>query len=543
MALPQICALVGPNNTGKSNILLAIQRVLGREWVSVNAFDEEDVYGRDPAADIKISLAFEPALAYAKFRDADPVEISKFSFEYTRYKVGEQKGERRLEQKCFDTKGRAPMVLVKAPRKGEQHKYQPLVNIPSDVREVVPVIYIGTNRSLREHLPGARYSLLRQLFEDVDRDLHDPANTVKVRAPNGTETETSRIGRYRELMAEVLAILKTDAFNQLETAVKRNALLQLGFDPDIDTDKLDFYFAPLDTIEFYKGLDLRVREGKFNISATELGEGIQNALVLSILQAFEERRKKGAILLIEEPEMFLHPQMQRSLYRTIRRIGATNQVIYTTHSPHFVAVPDYHEVLLVRKDDNGTSVQRSNLPTDPKRREKLIKELDPERNELFFASRLLLVEGDTEKLALPVYANRLGLDLDRKGATIVEVGGKRNLVEFALISKSFGIPTGIMYDEDSSDIEDKQEEAEFNKQLDVLADSKADAHVWRVSKNYEDKLRRTVGEENYMKLCQKFPKTPKPTRARLIALEEEYPIPAPIETALRWLANDKSDKK
>src|SRR5262249_33695584 len=156
-----------------------------------------------------------------------------------------------------------------------------------------------TNRSLREHLPGARYLLLRQLFEDVDRDLHDPANTVKVRAPNGAETETPRIGRYRELMAEVLAILKTGSFNQLETPVKRKALLQLGFDPDIDTNKLDFYFAPLDTIEFYKSLDLRVREGNFNISATELGEGIQNALVLSILQAFEERRKKGAILLIE----------------------------------------------------------------------------------------------------------------------------------------------------------------------------------------------------------------------------------------------------
>jgi putative ATP-dependent endonuclease of the OLD family len=543
MALPQICALVGPNNTGKSNILLAIQRVLGREWVSVNAFDEEDVYGRDPASDIKISLAFEPALAYAKFRDADPVEISKFSFEYTRYKVGEQKNERRLEQKCFDSKGRPPMVLVKAPRKGEQHKYQPLVNIPADVREFVPVIYIGTNRSLREHLPGARYSLLRQLFEDVDRDLHDPANTVKVRAANGTESETSRIERYRLLMTEVLALLKTDAFNQLETAVKRNALLQLGFDPDIDTDKLDFYFAPLDTIEFYKSLDLRVREGKFNISATELGEGIQNALVLSILQAFEERRKKGAILLIEEPEMFLHPQMQRSLYRTIRRIGESNQVIYTTHSPHFVAVPDYHEVLLVRKDDNGTTVRRSNLPTDSKRREKLIKELDPERNELFFASRLLIVEGDTEKLALPLYANRLSLDLDRKGATIVEVGGKRNLMEFALIAKSFGIPTGVMYDEDSSDIEDKQEEAEFNKQLDALADSGTDAHVWRVSKNYEDELRRTVGKENYTKLCQQFAKTPKPTRARLIALEEDHPISETIEAALRWLANDKRDKK
>ena len=157
----------------------------------MNAFDEQDVFGRDPGSDIKISLAFEPSLPYAKFRDADPAEISRLSFEYTRYKVGEQKGERRLEQKCFDSDGRAPMVLVKAPRKGEQRKYQPLVNIPAEVRELIPVIYIGTNRSLREHLPGARYSLLRQLFEDIDRDLHDPGNIIKVRAPDGTETRES----------------------------------------------------------------------------------------------------------------------------------------------------------------------------------------------------------------------------------------------------------------------------------------------------------------------------------------------------------------
>ena len=100
-----------------------------------------------------------------------------------------------------------------------------------------------------------------------------------------------------------------------------------------------------------------------------------------------------------------------------------------------------------------------------------------------------------------------------------------------------------MYDEDSSDIQDKLEEAEFNKQVDALADAKADAQVWRQSKNYEDVLRRTVGDGNYMKLCQQFPKTAKPTRARLIALEEEHPIPAVIQAALRWLTNDKSDQK
>jgi len=541
--LPQVCALVGSNNAGKSNILLAIQRVLGRDWVSVTSFTEEDVHGRDPSADISIALSFEPALPYSKFKAADPVEITTCSFEYTRYQVGDQKGERRLEQKCFDTHGKPPIVLAKAPKKGEAHQYVPLVNIPSDVRESVPLIYVGTNRSLKEHLPAARYSLLRQLFEDINRDLYDLKQTIKIKNPDGTEADVPRVQQFRILMEEAVKLLRTDRFQKLEASIKNNALRQLGFNPETDTNKLDFFFAPFDTLDFYKALDLRVREGDFTISATELGEGIQNALVLSILQAFEERRKQGAILLIEEPEMFLHPQMQRSLYKTLREIGKTNQVIYTTHSPHFVVVPDYHEVLLVRKDNDGTTVCSSDLPTDPKRRDKLIKELDPERNELFFATRLLLVEGDTEKLALPEYARRLKLDLDREGATIVEVGGKRNLIEFAKIAASFGIPTSILYDTDSSDFKDKrEEEAAFNKELDAFAKADGLFKVWQCSKNYEDELRRCLGEKKYQDLCQKYERVPKPSRARLIASEDELPIPPPFEEVLRWLAKKVIEK-
>lgn len=507
--------------------------------MSVTSFTEEDVYARDSSSDVAIDLTFEPGLPYTKFKGADPVQIATFSFEYTRYQVGEHKGQRRLEQKCLDSHGKPPMVLSKAPRKGEPHQYQPVVNIPPDVRESVPLIYIGTNRSLKEHLPAARYSLLRQLFEDINQDLYDPTQTIKVQSATGHPVEVQRIEHFRTLMAGAMKLLRTDEFEKLEAAIKRNALRQLGFDPENDTDKLDFFFSPFDTIDFYKALDLRVREGDFTISATELGEGIQNALVLSILQAFEERRKQGAILLIEEPEMFLHPQMQRSLYKTLREIGKTNQVIYTTHSPHFVAVPDYHEVLLVRKDRDGTAVRRSDLPAEPARREKFIKELDPERNELFFATRLLLVEGDTEKLALPEYARHLQLDLDRQGATIVEVGGKRNFLEFARITSSFGIPTGILYDLDSSDFKDSREEEEvFNRQLDSFAKADGSFVVWHCSKNYEDELRRTLGEEKYQKLCRKYERTGKPTRARLIASEAALLIPPPFAEALRWLAND-----
>jgi len=537
LAVPQVCCLVGPNNAGKSNLLLAIQRVLGRDWVTVNSFEDEDVYAHDSNADVTIQVSFEPGIPFTKFKGGPAVPVRTLSFEYTRYKIGEAKGKRRLEQKCFDDQGKPPMVLAKAPKKGEAHQYQPLVNVPSEVRELVPLIYIGTNRSLKEHLPAARYSMLRQLFEDINRELEDPKQTVKVKQRNGSEVEVQRLERFRKLMEIAVSLLRTESFEALEKSIKKHALRQLGFDPATDGDKLDLFFSPFDTMDFYKSLDLRVREGAYSVSATELGEGIQNALVLAILKAFEERRKQGAILLIEEPEMFLHPQMQRSLYKTIREIAKTNQVIYTTHSPHFVSVPDYDEVAVVRKGADGTTICRSNLATNEKRKEKLIKELDPERNELFFASRLLLVEGDTEKLALPEYAKRLALDLDREGATIVEVGGKRSLPEFVQIATSFEIPTGIVYDEDSSDFKDnKGEEAKFNATLDGFARADGFVKVWRFTKKYEDHLRKAVGEKKYQELCQKFPNVGKPTRARLIAMVPDVPIPDPIPEILLWLA-------
>lgn len=531
--IPQICCLVGPNSSGKSNILLAMQRVLGRDWASVNSFDERDVYAFQENSDVHIHVTFDPGIPFKKFKASPPVEIKTLAFEYTRYKVGDDKGKRRLNQTCLDEFNGPLSVLAKAPKTGQQNSYERLVGIPSDIRESIPFIYIGTNRSLREQMPSARNSMLRQLFEDVNRNLQDADNTVRIEQKDGSEIEVPRLERFQKLMEAAVKLLRTDAFVELENLIKSNALQQLGFDPKIDADKLDLFFSPFDTMDFYKSLDLRVREGAFSVSATELGEGLQNILVISILKAFETHRKAGAILLIEEPEMFLHPQMQRSLYKTLRKISVTNQIIYTTHSPHFVSVPEYEDVAIVRKTSSGTSVRRSNLPPGPKFKEKLIKELDPERSEMFFATRLLLVEGDTEKLALPAYASRMGLDLDNAGASVVEVGGKNNLLAFAQLATSFDIPVGVVYDVDSTSPEDLAQ----NSALDALATKSGTVKVWPLTMNYEDQLIRAVGQMRYDELLKEYNSVGKPTRARLIAKDPSTNIPEPIPEILQWLAS------
>lgn len=532
--IPQICVLVGPNNSGKSNILRAIKRVLEKNWLTVDSFKEEDVYGRQSAEDIQISVRLDPPVLYEKNRHQ--VEIHGLGYRWSRYKIGPHKGNRRLEHIIQDRNAEPPRMPEKPLKAGVKPNMVPMFEVPSEVQGQIPLIYIGTNRSLKEHLPGAKNSLLGQLLSGIDEELRSGVEKLTVRDHEGNDLEDTRLNHFNALMGRAMDALRNDNFKALETTIKKHVLEHLGMDPDADVEKLDFHFEPFDTMDFFKMLDLRVKdESGFSISASELGEGLQNAMVLAILRAFESTQKKGAILLIEEPEMFLHPQMQRSLYKTLREIGKNNQVIYTTHSPHFVSIPEFDEVLIVRKGPNGTEVAVSDLTLDDPRREKFRKELDPERNEFFFARRVLFVEGDTEKLALPEFAAKRNLDLDKAGVTIVEVGGKKSLKGLAEVAISFGIPTGILFDRDSRDFKKERDKEEACNQglLDLAPDGSPHA-AWMMEKDYESIVRAAAGEELYLTLCGDYSTPSKPIKGRLIAADSRTPIPPMIEEVLTW---------
>lgn len=534
--LPQICALVGPNNAGKSNILNAINKVLGKDWVTVNNFGEEDVYLSEHDRNIEIEIQFTEPYMYEAFKGTTSTAIDKVKFSYTRYKVGEFKGQRRLEKKCLTKDDKEVSVLSEKPKLGTPRKYKPLSTIPQEMQESIPVIFLGTDRSLKNQLPGSRNSLLATLLQDINRDFEDFKNTVQGKKADGTLVDVSRLHRFNQCISEAIKVLRTEQFIELENSIRDNALHQLGFDIEKDRDKLNIYFNPLSSLEFYKSLEIWVNENNFKVNATELGAGFQNAIVISILKAFEERRKNGAIFLIEEPEMFLHPQMQRSLYKTIRKIGATNQVIYITHSANFVTVPEFDEIRIVRKSESGTAVKQSTLKPDPKLKEKFRKELDPERNELFFAQRILIVEGDTEKLAFPEYAKRLGIDFDKVGSTIVEVGGKRNIIDFVELAISFEIPVAVVYDTDSSDFQGKRnDEVEYNATLEKYKE--AGVTVFNFNKNYEEELKKSWSEKKYVEYCQKYEKTSKAIRARLFAIDTEISIPEFVTPIIKWTGN------
>lgn len=532
--LEQVNALIGANNCGKSNILSAIYRVLGRDWVTKNTFFENDVYNEDYETDITIDFEFDEPFQYEQYVGI-PVEIPKVRFFYTRYKKGENIGERRLEKQCLQLNDNPVYGFKSRPKKGEQPQMVPFTTIPQELQEAFPVIFIGTDRNLKNQLPSSRNSILGTLMKDINVDFENPVNLIEV-GKSGSGKMIPRIERFKQAIDEAIRTLRTDEFLALEKAIKDNALKQLGFNPETETDKLDLYFNPLSSLEFYKSLEIFVKEHEYNINATELGAGFQNAIVLAILKAFEDRKKQGALFLIEEPEMYLHPQMQRSLYKTIRQIGETNQVIYITHSPHFVTIPEFNEIVIVSKNNNGTHIKKSTLQTSDALKNKFRKELDPERNEMFFAKKLLIVEGDTEKMAFPEFAKRMEIDFDGIGSTIIEVGGKRNLIDFVELALSFEIPVGLVYDTDSSDFkkEEKDEETKYNELLNSYTAKGVQVIVFE--KNYEDECKKFYSEKTYQEHCQKFGRN-KTLRARLMAQDETIPIPDFVKPIIGWLGS------
>ena len=72
--------------------------------------------------------------------------------------------------------------------------------------------------------------------------------------------------------------------------------------------------------------------------------------------------------------------------------------------------------------------------------------INPDRGEIFFAERVIFVEGETERVAFPYVAEKLGvINLD---ISIVDCGSKHNLPLYITIAKAFKIPYVVIYDED-----------------------------------------------------------------------------------------------
>ena len=153
------------------------------------------------------------------------------------------------------------------------------------------------------------------------------------------------------------------------------------------------------------------------------GSGIKEALRLVLDVEFGH----PDILLVEEPEIHLHPALETSMMRYLKRVSCQCQIFITTHSTNFLDTAEMNNVYLVSKPQS-TRVQHLNVE---EAEEQIPQELGIRLSSLFMFDRLVFVEGQSDEDILREWASKLGINFSQSNVGFIAMGGVRNFAHFA----------------------------------------------------------------------------------------------------------------
>lgn len=172
------------------------------------------------------------------------------------------------------------------------------------------------------------------------------------------------------------------------------------------------------------------------------------------------------VLSIDEPEVHLHPFLQRSLITYYKRIlcnedagfkellqmcfgidGLDGQLVIVTHSTDSL-VDNYRNLIRFhKKDDTTRAISGSTLNLTDANEKHLLKHF-PEIKEAFYSHCAILIEGDTEYGCMREFANKLGVSLDEHEISVINANGEHSIKPLRKLLDAFGIPSVVIYDND-----------------------------------------------------------------------------------------------
>ena len=241
-------------------------------------------------------------------------------------------------------------------------------------------------------------------------------------------------------------------------------------------------------------------EDEYESSVDRTGHGLQRAFIMTLLQHLETLDQKEIdestsdtptlVLIIEEPELYQHPDRQRHLFKIYNNLSKKQkskekfqtQIVYSTHSPYFIKFDQIEQIRILRKEKrNGKKTMVTKIFNTT--HEKLLKQLKNHNkkynmrnigyqlqkietswiNEGFFAKKVVLVEGETDRAAILGAAEVLETKLEGNGISVIPCKGKDNLNEPTIIFKAFKIPTYLIWDNDEKKYESKEDGKKINE--------------------------------------------------------------------------------
>ncbi|MET4677711.1 MULTISPECIES: ATP-dependent nuclease [unclassified Luteibacter] len=436
LTLGDYTPLVGQNNTGKSTILDAIKLLLAPKAVPrAEACDPE-----------------QPIIVAACVEGISPELIGL---------IPAQNHRAAIEPYCVD--GNLWIRIVAATGRPRAEVWEPTgeldelgvptvwrpypTGLPDAVKALLPeALHVAAMDDVGDDLAkGKAGSTIRGLLDEIMA----PVLEAHAEIQHALQAVRDILGAEGAQRSPLLAKFDTDASSALGELFPG---LSLGMDmPEVEVK------------EFFRTGDLYVTD---HVSGErrrfdQMGTGAQRAIQMALIRLLADMRHGAArgiarrLLLIDEPELFLHPQAVRTVREALKTLSAGGfQVVLSTHSPLMISRDNAPDTVIVHRAQAGTAVKRP-------LREAVVEavEAGPDQArtlfmlgnvaDIYFADKVIVCEGKTDQRLIPlIYEKVHGRRPELDHVCLVSLGGASGIIKGMAVLRAMGIKCAAIADLD-----------------------------------------------------------------------------------------------
>ncbi|MGK0155702.1 MAG: putative ATP-dependent endonuclease of OLD family [Neolewinella sp.] len=370
--------LVGPNDTGKSSVVRAVNLCIGMaHGLVANAVTVRDF--TDPAKPVLVTVTLDgiddkDRAAFPDEIDVGPPEVLRVAVEAT---LDPADPELIVVRRHFPDAGHG-----KAPSR-EQLK-------------MIAFRFVPAARSLLRELGTGSGGAVRSLLAGLDLEADAAALQTAADGYKAALDGSTVLGEFRNDVADALS-------NALPTAVTP-ADVRLVAESELLDDPLS-------------GVTVTLKDGGHDVSLADQSDGIRAVAVLTLLGM---SHAAAQIVAVDEPETHLHPTAQRSVARSL--VAGTGQRVLVTHSPSVVSEVNPLDLVAFRPDRQARQLPPGHAIASY---ESLVRHWSNRLIEPLTARSVLAVEGPSDRIVLGRVAELTDVDLDRLGIAVFDLDGAK----------------------------------------------------------------------------------------------------------------------